>query len=104
MISHRASRIRSMIAVARNDGRRRSNFGPRRRRSTSFAAQAIGHSGDCGSGIGSVSAMCPYENKTSASDWRWYRRTLPTNARNVGVPVGVLIEVAETAQSANLLK
>jgi hypothetical protein len=40
-ISHRVSRIRSMIAAAIHRGRRRSNFGPRCRRSTSLAAQAI---------------------------------------------------------------
>jgi hypothetical protein len=78
MMSHRASFIRSMIAVARNDGRRRSNFGPRCRRSTSLAAQAIGHSGDSGSGRGSVSGICPYENKTgtSATDHRLIRPML----------------------------
>ena len=40
---HLVSRIRrSRIALARNRGRRRSNFGPKCRRSTSFAAQAPG--------------------------------------------------------------
>ena len=40
---HLVSRIRrSRIALARNRGRRRSNFGPKCRRSTSFAAQATG--------------------------------------------------------------
>jgi hypothetical protein len=72
IMSHRVSFIRSRIAAARNDGRRRSNFGPRCRRSTSLAAQAIGHSGDSGSGRGSVSGICPKENKqgTQATDHR----------------------------------
>jgi hypothetical protein len=43
--SHRVSRKRSTMAVARNDGRCRSNFGARCRRKTSLAAHAIGHSG-----------------------------------------------------------
>jgi hypothetical protein len=74
-LSHRVSRMRSTMAVARNDGRRQSNFGPRCRRRTSLAAQAIGHSGVCGAGyrvaIGDRERRhimvsidhAPYENK-----------------------------------------